>query len=180
MPTVKNDRLVVRISPDLKKKIEAFAAEKGKNSSEFVREILEGIVFEKQKKIENIVSIIDGITHFLNQMLLNGILAKNSASIKKHSKDVYNYQNLLHTHQLRAIELISEEIEINDKKIKALKRDIKLVLEKLNNYLDEESEIDSYMKSDDKIDFLEQQLFRKADKLYRYVLEKYRRSQHTH
>jgi len=88
MMTVKDDKLIIRVTPGLKKRIESTAKKQGKNVSDFVRDIITMFLDKEQPEYLNAISK-------LRELFYNKEIFQNKIYINK-----INDYNLEETEQL--------------------------------------------------------------------------------
>ena len=97
--STKDDKLIIRVTPGLKKRIESTAKKQGKNTSDFVRDIITMFLDKEQPKYLNAISKLREL--FCDKEILQDKIYKNKI----------NDSNLEETEQL-ILELVRIEQKI--------------------------------------------------------------------
>lgn len=171
-----NERLVIRVTPSLKKSIEDLAQKQNINVSELIRNVLEDVVCKKQKEIEECVLMTDTIAKHVNNLLEHMVFA-GSKDISRITKEVRDYKKIAYSHQLKAIEMIMEEKAMNDIKVQSLKSTLENDSKTLSDYLEKSSDDLQSFKDfgiiQDRAESLEEKLWSSTYKLYKLLCDKY-------
>lgn len=173
----KNDRLVLRITPSLKKSIEELAKKQNVTASELVRKTLEAVVNKNQKEIEQSVLMVKTISKHINSILEDMIFATKQNDINKLTKQLRDYRRLSYSHQIKVITMITEEKNFNDNKTQLLKIAFESALCEYNEIFDDSDEEvlnnDNLKVINSRTEALEDKLWDSAYKLYSHLINKY-------
>lgn len=178
MPQDKSERLVLRITSDLKKEIERHAKKQNISASELVRNVLEDVVCKNKKEIEKQVTMISTIDKRINHLLQELVFSDTEKTISSVKKELRDYKRLSYSQQVEAIQRILEEVNYNDSKTQQL---IKMydsdsrVLEHFSESIDDADNEAIQEKSD----VLYERLWNSTNKLYRHLCTKYLNNKKT-
>jgi len=171
----KNERLVLRITSELKKSIEELAKKQNVSASELVRNVLEDVVCKKKKEIESQARMISSIDKRINHLLQELIFADKEKKINNIKKELRDYKKLSNSQQVEVIEMILEETNYSDSKTQQLKaayEDDFLTYEKLIETFSEDANTKENAFQE-KYDPIYEKLWNSTYKLYKHLCNRY-------
>jgi hypothetical protein len=175
----KTERLIIRITEDLKNKIEALAKKQNITTSELVRTVLEETVCKKDKEIEECIMMVTTIAKHINSIMEELVFTSLPHEVNKLSSELRHYKKLSYEHQLNAIEMILEYEQFNDAKAQSLIEISDQAQKALNNYIKKTSEYNGdgmtsiFETIQDKINLLENNVWNSTYKLYMHLCNNY-------
>lgn len=175
----KTERLIIRISVDLKNKIEDLAKKQNMTTSELVRTVLEDVVCKRDKEIEECIRMVNTIAKHSNHIMEELVFASLPQDIKRLTKELRHYKKLSYEHQLNAIEMILEDKRFKDAKTQSLMESSEQAQAALNHYIEKMNEkhndehVSVFEQVEEKMNLLEDHVWNTTYKLYIHLCNKY-------